>query len=274
MTTTRRGAWRDHVVTVVALLVLGYLFLPIAYTFVFSFNDYRKANIVWSGFTTEHWAHPCEVQGLCASVGTSVQVGALSTLLATVLGTLMAIALVRLRFRGKALANVLVFLPMATPEVVLGASLLTIFVQGFSRIGVDLGFWSVVAAHVMFCLSFVVVTVRARLQSMDARLEEAAADLYAGPWEAFRHVTLPLVAPGIAAAALLSFALSFDDFIITNFVSGQMTTFPKFVYVSSLRGIPAEVNVVGVLLFLVALACVILAQLVGAQRTRRRDVPR
>ena len=199
---------------------------------------------------------------------TSLQVGALSTLVATVLGTMIAFALARHRFRGRAGANMLVFLPMATPEIVLGASLLTIFVQGFSKVGLQLGFWTIVIAHVMFCLSFVVVTVRARLASLDPRLEEAAGDLYAGPGTAFLRVTLPLVAPGIIAAALLSFSLSFDDFIITNFVSGDVSTFPKFVYVSYLRGIPAQANVIGFSMFVIAVLLVILGQAIGTRRRR------
>lgn len=266
--TRARRWWSRNALVVVAVLVLAYLLAPIAYTVAFSFNDYRKSNIVWRGFTTRYWADPCGAPGVCEALDTSLRVGVVSTVLATCIGTLMAFALVRSSFRGRGLANVLVFLPMATPEVVLGASLLTIFVQGFAWLGLELGFWTIVLAHVMFCLSFVVVTVKARLQSMDARLEEAAADLYAGPAEAFRHVTAPLVAPGVVAAALLSFALSFDDFIITNFVSGDTSTFPKYVYAASLRGIPANVNVIGALMFLLALVAVGGAQLLGRLRSR------
>lgn len=259
----------DRWVMASALLVLAYLFLPVAYTFVFSFNNYTKSNITWNPVgspTLDHWRNPCGAPGVCESLVTSLQVGALSTLVATVLGTMIAFALARHRFRGRAGANMLVFLPMATPEIVLGASLLTIFVQGFSKVGLPLGFWTIVIAHVMFCLSFVVVTVRARLASLDPRLEEAAGDLYAGPGTAFLRVTLPLVAPGIIAAALLSFSLSFDDFIITNFVSGDVSTFPKFVYVSYLRGIPAQANVIGFSMFVIAVTLVILAQVIGNAR--------
>ena len=261
----------DRWVMASALLVLAYLFLPVAYTFVFSFNNYTKSNITWNPVgspTLDHWRNPCGAPGVCESLVTSLQVGALSTLVATVLGTMIAFALARHRFRGRAGANMLVFLPMATPEIVLGASLLTIFVQGFSKVGLQLGFWTIVIAHVMFCLSFVVVTVRARLASLDPRLEEAAGDLYAGPGTAFLRVTLPLVAPGIIAAALLSFSLSFDDFIITNFVSGDVSTFPKFVYVSYLRGIPAQANVIGFSMFVIAVLLVILGQALGPRRRR------
>lgn len=158
---------------------------------------------------------------------------------------------------------------MATPEIVLGASLLTIFVQGFSQVGLRLGFWTIVIAHIKFCLSFVVVTVRARLQSLDPRMEEAAQDLYAGPGDTFWRVTLPLVLPGIVGAAMLAFSLSFDDFIITNFVSGDTSTFPKFVYVSYLRGIPAQANVIGFSLFVIAVLLVVVGQRVASSRTSK-----
>ncbi len=256
---------------IAAVLVLLYLFLPVGYTFVFSFNNYRKSNIVWNpqgSPTLKHWQDPCGAPGVCESLVKSLQIGLLATVVATILGTLLAFALVRHRFRGKAASNILVFVPMATPEVVLGASLLTIFVQGFSNVGLRLGFWTIVIAHIMFCVSFVVVTVKARLQSLDPRLEEAAQDLYAGPGSTFWKVTFPLVLPGIVGAALLAFSLSFDDFIITNFVSGNETTFPKFVYVSYLRGIPAQANVIGFSMFVIALLLVIAGQLVSNARKK------
>lgn len=263
----------NHFAMISALLVLLYLFLPVAYVFVFSFNDHGKTNIVWRGFTTEHWADPCGKAGVCGSLVTSLQVGALSTLIATVLGTMMALAMVRYRFRGKAASNLLVFVPMATPEIVLGASLLTIFVQGFSTVGLDLGFGTIVFAHVMFCLSFVVVSVRARIQSLDPRVEEAAQDLFATPLQTFWKVTFPLILPGVAGAAMLAFSLSFDDFIITNFVSGNESTFPKFVYVSAKRGIPAEANVVGISMFAAAVLLVVGAQVVRSLRNTTQPKP-
>lgn len=266
--------WRwvtDHVAMLVAVLVLVYLFVPVAYTFAYSFNNYRKSNIVWNpegSPTLKHWKNPCGAPGVCESLGVSLKVGVLATLVATLLGTMIAFALARHRFRGRGTGNVLVFLPMATPEIVLGASLLTIFVQGFSKVGLQLGFWTIVIAHVMFCLSFVVVTVRARLLSLDPRLEEAAEDLYASPSTTFWKVTFPMVLPGIVSASLLAFSLSFDDFIVTNFVSGDESTFPKFVYVSSLRGVPAQANVIGFSLFVIAVVLVILAQVVGRIRSK------
>ncbi|MCF4122939.1 ABC transporter permease [Antribacter sp. KLBMP9083] len=245
-------------------LAFLYLLVPVAYTVAFSFNDAGKSNLVWRGFTWDNWANPCGAPQVCKAFANSLQVGLLSTLVATVLGTLVAIALVRYRFRGRALANLLVFLPMSTPEVVLGAALLAQFLT----LRVPLGFWTVVIAHVMFNVSFVVVTVKARVQSMDPRLEEAAADLYATPWQAFWRVTFPLLLPGILAAALLAFSLSFDDFIVTSFNSGPYTTFPKFVYVSATRGIPPQANVIGTAMFVLALAVVVGAQVVTAARRR------
>jgi spermidine/putrescine transport system permease protein len=267
---TRAKRWvADHVIAIISGVVLVYLFVPVAYTFVFSFNNYTKSNISWNPVgspTLKHWENPCGAPGVCDALVTSIKVGALATIVATALGTMIAFAIVRHRFRGQGATSALVFLPMATPEIVLGASLLTIFVQGFSKVGLTLGFTTIVIAHIMFCVSFVVVTVKARLQSLDPRLEEAAMDLYANPTATFLRVTFPLVLPGIVAAALLAFSLSFDDFIITNFVSGDTTTFPKFVYVSYLRGIPAQANVIGFSMFLIAVLLVILGQVISSRR--------
>jgi spermidine/putrescine transport system permease protein len=252
----------ENALRIYAVLALGYIFLPIAYVTVFSFNVPGRTNLTWRGFTTTNWAHPCDAPDVCAAVTNSLKIGLVATLIATVLGTLMAFALARHRFRGRSTTNVLLFLPMATPEVVLAASLLTLFLN----LRLPLGYWTIVAAHVMFCISFVVVTVKARVASLDPRLEQAARDLYAGEFETFRRITLPLVAPGIAGAALLAFSLSFDDFIITNFVSGDVTTFPKFVYVSAQRGIPAQAYVIGAAAFFVSLLIV----LTGEALRRRR----
>jgi spermidine/putrescine transport system permease protein len=261
--THRLSRWLgDNLIRVYAALGFAYLFVPIAYTFVFSFNDAGKSNLVWRGFTTDNWANPCGAPDVCSALVNSLKVGLLATLVATVLGTMIAFALARHRFRGRAATNLLIFLPMATPEVVLGASLLALFLN--TR--VPLGFWTIVVAHVMFCISFVVVTVKARVASLDPRLEQAAMDLYASERQTFLRVTLPLVAPGILAAALLAFSLSFDDFIITNFNSGNVNTFPKFVYVSAQRGIPPQANVIGSAMFLVALTVVLLGQLAGRRR--------
>ena len=268
-TPRRQGRpWRlgDAVVPLFAALAFLYLLVPIAYTVAFSFNDAGRSNLVWRGFTLANWANPCGAPQVCEALGNSLKVGVIATVVSTALGTLIALARVRYRFRGRALANLLVFLPMSTPEVVLGAALLAQFLS----LRVNPGFGTVVAAHVMFCISFVVVTVKARVASLDPRLEEAAADLYSSPWQAFWRVTFPLLVPGILAAALLAFSLSFDDFIITNFNSGSFTTFPKFVYVSATRGIPPQANVIGSAMFALALLLVVSVQLVSVARRRRR----
>jgi spermidine/putrescine transport system permease protein len=186
----------------------------------------------------------------------------LATIFATILGTLIAFAIGRYAFKGRSASNLLIFLPMATPEIVLGASILSLFLV----LQVNPGFWPTVIAHVVFCISFVVVTVKARIASLDPKLEQAAMDLYANEFQTFRRVTLPLVAPGIAAAALLAFSLSFDDFIITNFNSGTVTTFPKFIYGAAARGIPAQANVIASTVFFLALALVIVGQVVSRKR--------
>jgi spermidine/putrescine transport system permease protein len=253
-------------IPVIAALAFVYLLVPIAYTVAFSFNDAGKSNLVWRGFTWKNWQHPCGAPQVCEAFTNSLSVGAVATVIATVLGTMLALALARFRFRGRPAVNLLIFLPMSTPEVVLGAALLAQFLS----LRVQLGYWTVVSAHVMFCISFVVVTVKARVASLDPALEEAAGDLYASPFVAFWRVTFPLLVPGIAAAALLSFSLSFDDFIVTNFNSGSFTTFPKFVYVSATRGIPPQANVIGSFMFVAALLIVISAQLIGAARARRQ----
>ncbi|HYY09587.1 MAG TPA: ABC transporter permease [Kineosporiaceae bacterium] len=247
-------------------VAFAYLFLPIAYIAVFSFNNGGKSNITWRGFTTANWANPCGAPDVCEALGNSLQIGVLATVVSTILGTMIAFALGRHRFRGRGSTNLLIFLPMATPEVVMAASLLTLFLN----LGVDLGFPTIVIAHVMFCISFVVVAVKARIASLDPRLEQAAMDLYASEVETFRRVTLPLVAPGIAGAALLAFSLSFDDYIITNFTSGAVNTFPKFVYVSAQRGIPAQAYVIGTFMFVLALAIVLGAEVVRSRRGRAR----
>jgi spermidine/putrescine transport system permease protein len=249
-----------------AVIAFAYLLLPIAYIAVFSFNDGAKSNITWRGFTTENWTNPCGAPAVCSALGNSLQIGLVVTVISTVLGTMIAFALGRHRFRGRGTTNLLIFLPMATPEVVLAASLLTLFLN----LGAELGFATIVLAHVMFCISFVVVAVKARIASLDPRLEQAAMDLYANELQTFRRVTLPLVAPGIAGAALLAFSLSFDDYIITNFTSGAVDTFPKFVYVSAQRGIPAQAYVIGTAMFVLALAIVLGAEIVRGRRAGTR----
>ena len=251
-----------NLIRIYMVFAFTYLFIPVAYTFAFSFNDSGKSNLIWKGFTFDNWTNPCGAPDVCTALGNSIKIGLLSTIFATILGTMIAFAIGRHAFKGRSASNLLIFLPMATPEIVLGASLLSLFLV----FQINPGFWPTVIAHVVFCMSFVVVTVKARIASLDPRLEQAAMDLYANEFQTFRRVTLPLVAPGIAAAALLAFSLSFDDFIITNFNSGTMTTFPKFVYVSAARGIPAQANVIGSAMFFLALALVIVGQAVSRKR--------
>ena len=267
--TSVRGLRRwvgNHLVVGAALLVLLYMITPVLVVILMSFNDPAgRLGYDFDGFTLDNWANPCGPYQLCSSLVTSVEIGVLATVLATALGTLMAFAMIRHRFTGRSAANVFIFLPMASPEIVLGSSLLALFVNaGFAG---QLGFWTIFVAHVMFCLSFVVVTVKARLHGLDPALEQAAMDLYANPWQTFWRVSFPLVFPGILAAALLSFSLSFDDFIITNLNAGQTVTFPMFVWGAAQRGVPMQVNVVGTVMFLVALGLVL------ASGTFRRRQP-
>jgi spermidine/putrescine transport system permease protein len=248
---TRAWAFvRRHTLTVFGLLALAYLMLPIVVVIVFSFNDPAgRYNYTWEGFTTEHWTNPFGPPFLGDSVETSIKVAVIATIVSVVLGTLVALALVRHHFRGRGTTNLLIFVPLTAPEIVLGASLLTLFLN----LGTALGFWTIVLAHIMFCISFVVVTVRARLVGFDRHVEEAAMDLGANEYVTFFRITLPLIAPGILAGALLAFSLSIDDFVITSFNSGTTETFPLYVWSQAQRGVPPEVNVIGTLIFGVAI---------------------
>ncbi|MSO28030.1 MAG: ABC transporter permease [Candidatus Nanopelagicales bacterium] len=257
---------RRNLLGLIAILVLVYLFIPIAVVAILSFNNPTgKFNLTWTQFSTDAWTNLCGVPGVCSSFVTSIQIGIIATIVATALGTMIAFALVRYRFRGRSTTNLLIFLPMATPEVVMGSSLLALFLN----LRFPLGQWTVIIAHIMFIISFVVVTVKARLQGLDPRLEEAARDLYANPRATFRYVTLPLVAPGIAGAALLGFSLSFDDFIISYFNAGTLVTFPIFIWGAAQRGIPVQVNALATLVFVVALVIVLGSQLVNYRRRRK-----
>jgi spermidine/putrescine transport system permease protein len=253
MAALRRRA-PDAVLKGYAALALLYLLVPIAVIIAFSFNDTRsRFNFVWQGFTLEHWLDPFGFPGLGEALGNSLVVAALSTLVATALGTMMALALVRYQFRGRGGVNFFIFLPLASPEVVLGAALLSLFLSA----GVATGFTTVLIAHIMFNVSFVVVTVRSRLIGFDRNLEEAAQDLGATGLQTFRLVTLPLIAPGVAAGALLAFALSIDDFVITFFNNGSYITFPLFVFGAAQRQIPPQINVLATMIFLVTLALMV-----------------
>ncbi len=259
---------KRHLLTAYAILVLIYLMLPIAVVILFSFNKPSgRFNYVWQEFTLDNWIEWDSVPRIREAVITSLQVGVLSTAVAAVLGTLIALAIVRHQFRGRGATNVLVFLPMSTPEIVLGASLLTLFLNMTSVF--TLGFGTIFIAHVMFIVSYIVVTVKARLIGFDRHLEEAAMDLGANEWVTFRKITLPLLAPAILAASLLGFALSIDDFVITYFTAGGTQTFPVFVWGIARVSVPPQVNVVASAIFIVAIA-IALANVLWQYRSARR----
>jgi spermidine/putrescine transport system permease protein len=246
-----------------AALALVYLFAPIFVIVLFSFNDVRgRFNFVWNGFTLDNWADPFKIDALTDAMVLSLEVAAVSTIIATVLGTMIALALIRYRFFLAAPTNLLVLIPLTTPEVVLGSSLLTLFITW----GVERGFWTIIIAHVMFNISYVVVTVKARLRGFNWSLEEAAMDLGANEFQTFRKVTLPLIFPGIMAAAMLAFALSIDDFIITLFNSGQEVTFPLWVWGAARVAVPPQINVMGTLIMVVTVALVVLSLLLQRRR--------
>ena len=246
----------DWVLNTYAAAGLIYLLIPIAVIIVFSFNNPRgRFNFIWQEFSFEAWGDPFGVPGIGDALRNSVEIALLSTLGATILGTLTALALVRYEFRGRAPVNFFIFIPLATPEVVLGAALLS----NFLNVGApQLGFATILIAHIMFNLSFVVITVRSRLIGFDRSLEEAAQDLGATPWETFRLVTLPLIMPGIVSAALLAFALSIDDFVITYFNNGSTITFPLFIWGAARVAIPPQIYVIATMIFLVTVAAMIL----------------
>ena len=247
----RAWGWlRVHAINIYAILAIAYLLIPIAVIIAFSFNDPAgRYNYTWTSFTTHHWSNAFGLPDLNSALLTSLKLAALATGISTALGTAIALALVRYQFFGRGPANFLIVIPMATPEVVMGASLLSLFLI----YGLPLGFTTLLIAHVMFCISFVVVVVRSRLIGFDRSLEEAAQDLGADPFTTFRKVTLPLIMPGVVAAALLAFALSIDDFVVSNFNSGTTVTFPLYIFGAFQRGIPVEVNVIATMLFLVTL---------------------
>lgn len=250
-----RGQGKGWFLPTYTTVVIAYLFAPIAVMIAFGFNNYQgKYNLNWQGFTMRHWGNLFDDPDLTTALKNSIIIAVIVTCVATVLGTMIALALTRYRFRGQGTTNLFIFLPMATPEIVMGASLLTLFVT----FGLQLGFGTILIAHIMFCISFVVVTVKARTAGFNAEWEEAAKDLGATPWVTFWTVTFPLILPGIAAAAALSFALSIDDYVVTTFNAGKTVTFPLWVYGASRQGIPATVNVMGTIIFSVGVSLALL----------------
>jgi spermidine/putrescine transport system permease protein len=267
-------AWafvRHHILTVYSVLFFAYLMLPIAVVVVFSFNNPPgQFNYVWHSFTLNNWRYWNGVPGIQSAIELSLEIAVLASLIATALGTLIALALVRYSFRGRAPTNLLVFLPLSTPEIVLGASLLTLFLNsGIIGFNVTFGFWTILIAHVMFCISFAVVTVKARLIGFDRHLEEAAMDLGANEWTTFRKVTLPLIAPAVLAALLLCFSISIDDFVVTYFNAGSDVTFPIFVWGAARIGAPPQVNVIGSAIFGIAVTLMLLNVFLQSRRAKR-----
>ena len=261
-----RRKWGDLLLRVVAGLVLLYLFLPIFVIVLFSFNDPAgKFNYTWQGFTLENWADPFKYPALTDALKLSLNVAAVSTAIALVLGTLVAIALVRQRFRGQKAVDTFLVLPLTAPEVVMGASLLTLFLD----FGWAAGYATIVIAHIAFEISFIAMTVRARVRGFDWTLEDASMDLGASPARTFFKVTLPLIVPGIIAAAMLSFALSLDDFIITYFVSGSTVTYPLYVNAAVKAAVPPQINVLATAILLISLILLAVGTLYRRKRIER-----
>jgi spermidine/putrescine transport system permease protein len=261
----RRGPG-TYVLYVVTALGMVYLFIPLVTIAIFTFNEpTTKFNTRWEGFTFDNWLHPFQERQFTEALVESIKIAMVACVVATVLGSLIALALARYRMHGGAAINLLLVLPLTTPEIVMGASLFTLF---FNQ-GVERGFWTVVIAHTMFCLSFVTMTVKARLRGMDWTLEDAAMDLGSPPIRTFYKITLPIIAPGILAAFLLSLALSIDDYIITSFVAGPTITFPRRVFDSARIALPPQVHVLATIIMLTAITIILLATVSGNRRAAR-----
>jgi spermidine/putrescine transport system permease protein len=262
---SRAWKWlKRNAIIIYGGLAIAYMLVPIVLIIVFSFNDPAgKFNFTWQGFTLSHWAHPFEIPELTDALLLSLRLALLATVISTALGTMIALALVRYDFFGRRASNYLIVIPTATPEVVLGASLLSMFLI----YGLSLGFTTLLIAHVMFCISFVVIVVRSRLIGFDRSLEEAAQDLGADPITTFRKITLPLIWPGILAGALLAFALSIDDFVVSNFTAGTEVTFPLYIFGAAQRGIPVQVYIIATMLFSIT----VLAMIFTVLQQRRAD---
>jgi spermidine/putrescine transport system permease protein len=255
------GRWSLNIFAGLGLL---YLFTPIFFIVAFSFNKPKgNFNIAWQEFTFDNWMHPFAEKSLTHALRVSLEIAAVSTLISTVLGSLIAVALSRYKFRGSSGINLFLVLPLTTPEIVLGSSLATLFLgQNF----IDFGFTTIVIAHVMFQVSFVALTVRARIRGFDWTLEQAAQDLGASPMRTFMKVTLPLILPGILAASLLAFALSIDDFIITFFNSGNVSTFPLQIYGAARVRIPPQINVLASMILFLSVAVLLSGTIAGMRK--------
>jgi spermidine/putrescine transport system permease protein len=267
--------WGVPLLTAAAIF---YLLVPIFVMIAFSFNDPPgRFNFVWGELSLGAWANPFGRPRLGDALATSLTIAFISTIVATALGTLIGLSLTRYQFRGRGATNLFVFIPMATPEIVLGASLLTMFVSTASEPWrtltggalFPLGLQTILIAHIMFNISYVVVTVRARMQGFPRHLEEAAMDLGANEWTTFWKVTFPLILPGILAAALLAFSLSIDDFIITQFTSGTEQTFPVWVWASIRNNLPPQIHVIGTMVFVAAVGLVAVNTIVSGRAAAR-----
>jgi spermidine/putrescine transport system permease protein len=263
---TRRplGTWLLYLVTA---LGFAYLFVPLVTIAVFTFNQPSgKFNTAWERFTLDNWRHAFDPTDYLHAFGVSIQVALIACSAATILGALLALAISRYRIKGGVALDLLLILPLTTPEIVMGASLFTLF---FNQ-GVRRGFLTIVIAHTLFCVSFVALTVRARLRGLDWSLEDAAADLGSPPLRTFVKITFPMIVPGIVAAFMLSLALSIDDYIITSFVAGNVSTFPREVFDSSRVTIPPQVHVIATMTMLIAVAVIVISTVAGLRREARQ----
>jgi spermidine/putrescine transport system permease protein len=264
----RRIKWGTILLWIVAMGALVYLFVPLITIVVFTFNDpTTKFNTTWEGFTWDNWLHPFQEEAFTDALIESIKVALVACTLATVIGSLIALALARYRIYGSAAINLLLVLPLTTPEIVMGASLFTLFFN----IGAERGFWTIVIAHTLFCLSFVALTVKARVRGMDWSLEDAAMDLGSSPYRTFWRITMPGIMPGVVAAFLLSLALSIDDYIITSFVAGPTVTFPRRVFDSARIALPPQVHVLASIIMLVAIAIIVVSTLAGNRREAKQS---
>ncbi len=258
--------WRSHLLLSYSLAVLAFLYLPLLILAMYSFNDSRM-NAVWAGFTLKWYAQLFNNRHVLEALTNTLIIGCISTVISTVLGTMAAMALHRYKYRFQNVLNGLIYLPILIPEIVMGLSLLVLF----SQVHMPLGRTSIILAHITFCLSFVVITVGARLDGLKQEYEEAASDLYARPWQCFRYITLPLIMPGITAGALIAFTLSIDDFIISFFVAGpNSTTLPLYIYAMVKRGISPEINALSTLMIVVEIALVLLADFLQLRQTGKK----
>lgn len=260
-----RKPWGTYVLYGITGLGFLYLFIPLVSIAAYTFNRPpagSKYNTTWGDFTLDNWRHAFDASDYRSAFVESLKVAFIACTVATMLGALVALAITRYKMQGGALIQLLLVLPLTTPEIVMGASTFTLF---FNQ-GVHFGFWTIVLAHTMFCLSFVALTVKARIRGLDWSLEDAAADLGSPPLRTFAKVTLPLIVPGIAAAFLLSISLSIDDYIITSFVAGQVSTFPREIWDSYIREVVPQVQVFTTLIMVVVVSILVVSTVVGKRR--------